>query len=210
MPPPFEKFKKEAPPPPKDYWFEVLLLIAFIAIFGFGLLILLYSRILDLRFLLIAILNRLKPIGITIDVLLLSGAIYAFVRSIPLRMKFSLLGKLPTANTSDIAKDPEVAKKWQTILARAVSRKSDDFRLAIIEGDALVDGYLKKMGYEGEHMADRLSQIIPEEVGSLEMLWRAHRLRNEIVHTAGFAVSEEEAINALKSFELFLTDLGAL
>ncbi len=207
MPPPFKKREEE---PKKDYWFEVMLLIAFIAIFGFGLIILLYSKILELRFLAIAFLNRAKPVGITVDTLLLVGIIYAFIRSIPLRPKFTMLGKLPTAKSTDVARDPEVGKLFAGILAKASTGRPDDLRLAIIEADALVDGYLKKLGYEGEHMADRLSQIIPEEVGSLEALWRAHRVRNEIVHTAGFAVTPAEGRDALKSFELFLTDLGAL
>ncbi len=208
MPPPFKKF--DDAPPKKEYAFEVILLLAFIAIFGFGLIVLLYSKILELRFLAIAFLNRAKPIGITVDILLLVGTIYAFVRSIPLRPKFTLLGKLPPAKSSEVARDPEVAKHFAAILAKASTDKPDDLRLAIIEADALVDTYLKKLGYEGEHMADRLSQIIPEEVGSLEALWRAHRMRNEVVHTPGFAVTPAEGRDALKSFELFLTDLGAL
>lgn len=207
MPPPFPK--KEAPPK-KDYWFEVLLLIAFITVFGFGLIILLYFKILELRFLAIAVLNRVKPVGIVVDALLIVGTIYASVRVMPLREKYGLLGKLPTQKLSDVARDPEVAKHFAVILAKASSNKPDDLRLSIMEADALVDSYLKKMGYEGEHMADRLSQIVPEEVGSLEALWRAHRLRNEIVHTPGFTVTPAEAQNALKSIELFLTDIGAL
>ena len=80
----------------------------------------------------------------------------------------------------------------------------------MIEADALVDACLKQAGYQGEHMSDRLSQIDPQEIGSLQMLWRAHKLRNDIVHTPGFIISTDDARIALKSFEVFMTDLGAL
>ena len=107
-------------------------------------------------------------------------------------------------------KDPETAKRFASLKERLTVPTSENLRLAVIEGDALVDSFLKRAGYEGEHMADRLSQLSAGEVPALERLWDAHRLRNNIVHTPGAAISSHEARAAMKAYEDFLKELGAL
>ncbi len=107
-------------------------------------------------------------------------------------------------------KDPEIARRFASLKERLTVPTAENLRLAVIEGDALVDSFLKRAGYEGEHMADRLSQLSSSEVPALERLWNAHRLRNTIVHTPGAAVSPREARAAMKAYEDFLKELGAL
>ncbi len=192
--------------PPKeikyDYWFEIVVLVVFIITFGGVLLS--FFELLNFLFLL----EYLAPIFIILDIILLLGVIYAGLHVIPLRQKFSLFEKLP--KKVGVQKDPRILSHWQKVLERAGGGTIESLRYAIIEADALVDSMLKRAGYEGDHMADRLSQIIPEEVKSLEALWRAHRLRNDIVHTPGFIVTEDQAKWALKAFEDFMKELNAL
>lgn len=192
--------------PPKeikyDYWFEIVVLVVFIITFGGVLLS--FFELLNFLFLL----GYLAPIFIILDIILLLGVIYAGLHAIPLRQRFSLFEKLP--KKVGLQKDPKILSHWQKILERAQSGTIESLRYAIIEADALVDSMLKRAGYEGDHMADRLSQILPEEVKSLEALWRAHRLRNDIVHTPGFIVNVDQAKWALKAFEDFMKELNAL
>ena len=100
--------------------------------------------------------------------------------------------------------------RWTAILKRANTRSPEALRIAIIEADALSDEVLKGMDLKGEHMADRLSQISPDECPSLPRIWRAHRLRNEIVHTPGTSLPPDIAQSAVEDYEAFLKDLGVL
>ena len=107
-------------------------------------------------------------------------------------------------------KDAETVQRFAALKTRAAVPTTENLRLAVIEGDALVDTFLKRAGYGGEHMADRLSAIDAHEAPAVEGCWDAHRLRNTLVHTPGAAVSVGEAKNAIAAYEKFLKELGAL
>lgn len=206
MPPP-----QKSSEPPKDYWFEFLILILFIGVFGITLLVLIFTELYALKDTVLSILDKfVKPVFLILDSLLVVWLIYCWIQGSKIRPRYSIFKEPIPGEKPAGGKDPEIAKRWAHILERAVKGAPGDLRLAIIEADALVDLCLKKAGYQGEHMSDRLSQIDGQEIGSLEMLWRAHKLRNDVVHTPGFAVSADEAQIALKSFEVFMKDLGAL
>ncbi len=208
MPPPPPKKPVE---PPKDYWFEFMILILFIGVFGVALLVLVYTQLSGLKEVVLDILDQfVKPVFLVLDAVILVGFIYVFYEGSKLRPLYSIFEEPIPGEKPKGGKDPEIAKRWAHILERAAKGDHGDLRLAMIEADALVDACLKQAGYQGEHMSDRLSQIDPQEIGSLQMLWRAHKLRNDIVHTPGFIISTDEARIALKSFEVFMTDLGAL
>lgn len=99
---------------------------------------------------------------------------------------------------------------WGKIKARAAAGSPDTLRVAIIDADKFTDDVLKQMGLEGEHMADRLEKISSQEVRSLDRLWSAHRLRNNLVHTPGFQVSAAESKKALEDYEAFLKEIKVL
>ncbi len=101
-------------------------------------------------------------------------------------------------------------EKWDAIMKKFHAGSSDTQRVAIIEADALADQALQGMSMSGETMAERLMNLNAEEVPSLNRLWKAHRMRNDIVHTQGFGFTPQEAESALKDYEVFLRDVGAL
>ncbi|MEK7169388.1 MAG: hypothetical protein AAB700_00950 [Patescibacteria group bacterium] len=102
------------------------------------------------------------------------------------------------------------AKVWEKILEKAHSAPPHSFTLAIMAADNLVGEALDDLGLEGEHIADKLQKLNPKELKTLENLWRAHRIRNDLVHTAGFEIKESEAKEILNIFESFLKELGVL
>lgn len=101
-------------------------------------------------------------------------------------------------------------KHWEEIRKKALSAPPQSLTLAIVAGDNLVGDALKDLGLEGEHIADRLEKLNPREVKTLNSLWRAHRVRNDLVHTTGFEIKESEATEILNIYESFLKELGAL
>jgi len=73
-----------------------------------------------------------------------------------------------------------------------------------------VDAVLKDYGFPGEHLADRLMSFTPEDMKSLNRLWDAHRVRNDIVHRPGAGISVGEGKKAIESYEAFLKELEVL
>lgn len=107
-------------------------------------------------------------------------------------------------------RDALMQERWRAVLAKAASGSADAFRIAVIDADKLADDALRQLGLEGEHMADRLEKIAPAELRSLERLWRAHRIRNDLVHTPGFELSREAAARTLEDYEAFLKEVQVL
>jgi len=103
-----------------------------------------------------------------------------------------------------------IRERWDKVIKKFALGTPEAVTLAVIEADKVVDDVLKNLGLEGEHMADRLGQLSGEEVGSLEGVWRAHRLRNNLVHSPDFKASAEEIEKALDAFEKFLKEVKAL
>ena len=59
-------------------------------------------------------------------------------------------------------------------------------------------------------MADRLEQLDLTQINTLDNIWRAHRLRNQLVHTPGYSVNQVDAQRFLKYYEDFLKEIGVL
>lgn len=157
---------------------------------------------------LVTIANVIRVIFILVDLLLFAGFTYALVEGWRFRPSFDFSKKQVKKTLS--LRDAVTRERWQSIIDKFSIGSPDSARLAVIEADALVDGVLKRIGLAGEHLADRLSNLETEELKTVERVWRAHRLRNELVHAPGFSLSPGGAKTALDDYEAFLREIGAL
>lgn len=154
--------------------------------------------------------NIATPTLIFFDFLLLSLIIYAIIRVYPMIEPIRLFDRIGKADKKKAPRPKAAEAAWRKVIERKASKNPDDLRLAVIEADAVVDDLLRRAGYEGENMADRLSQIVPGEVPNIERVWVAHRLRNHLVHTPNAALNPRDAEAAIEVFREFLHELEAL
>ena len=160
-------------------------------------------------------LNWIAPLFITLDFLLLAILIFATVKVWHIRGRFSIYD--PPTHTHGAAhgegvkpkKNPAILKYWTAIVQKANTGTPENLRRSVLEADALVDFFLKGAGYAGEHMADRLVQISKVGIKSVDRVWDAHRLRNDIAHTPGFVVTSQQAEKALLAVRDFLKEMQA-
>jgi hypothetical protein len=82
--------------------------------------------------------------------------------------------------------------------------------MAVIRADALLEDVLMHLGYEGATLAERLKIIDASQMPSLDRVWSAHRLRNMIVHDPLEQHTKETIIQALRSYEQALKELGMM
>jgi hypothetical protein len=97
--------------------------------------------------------------------------------------------------------------RWNTILAHLDSPKESDWKLAVIEADKLVDDSLAKAGFPGATFGDRLSNISPGMLLSLDGIWWAHKVRNRLAHEVDYFLRYTEARQAVGYFEAALAEL---
>ena len=110
-------------------------------------------------------------------------------------------GKMPDSMKSDIS------PKWQAILDKGSSPNPSDWKLAVIEADSLMDDLLKRIGYPGETMGERLKYVDSSKLAAINDVWEAHKIRNIIAHDPNRAVSRQEIDKALEGFEKALDEL---
>lgn len=100
---------------------------------------------------------------------------------------------------------PKMRRRWQRIMRRLDTGSESEYKLAIIEADALLDEMLKKMKLAGETTDERLQKITPFMISNVEELKISHQVRNSIVYDPDYRLGPSEARRALlvyqKTFE---------
>jgi hypothetical protein len=98
-------------------------------------------------------------------------------------------------------------KRWSEILGRV--KTQEGMTLAVIDADKLLDEALKRRGYKGKTMGERLVAA-QRSLSNNDTVWYAHKLRNRLVHEPGVRLRKNDAKNALAGIKQALKDLGAL
>ncbi len=142
--------------------------------------------------------------------LALFGAVVVLIYRLNRLMFSSMFQNVTASFSAESLPTDKIGKQWEKVRERIDRNTEAEWKLAVIEADKLVDDILKRMGYPGESMADRLKAVKPEQLASLEALWDAHKLRNTIVHDPEFYASELEIKNAIDHYETFLREVQAI
>lgn len=164
-----------------------------------------------------------KWIFIFLDVVLIAGIAWLLIKISNFRQRLeikeaykqyvkkpeSVSGAEP-AQAGETPLEKIVAEQWKEIVLKTESESEEEWRLAIINADALLDLVLKRSGYPGETMMERLKAVKPENLPNLNNLWEAHKIRNQIVHSPDFILSKKEAIRILRIYKQALQELKAL
>lgn len=98
-------------------------------------------------------------------------------------------------------------QKWSELLARV--KTPEGMALAVIDADKLLDEALKRQGYKGKTMGERLVAA-QRKLKNNDSVWYAHKLRNRLVHEPNVRLRKHEAKNALAGIKQGLQDLGVL
>ncbi len=103
-----------------------------------------------------------------------------------------------------------VLRGWLQVQERLQKGDEANIRLAIIEADKLLDTVLKRMGYAGETMADRLKSITPAQLRTINELWTAHKVRNNIVHDPDFVLTSRDALEMMGIYERVFREMNLI
>ena len=101
--------------------------------------------------------------------------------------------------------------RFEDISKHILSDNPNDWKLAIIEADIVLDDTLKQAGYGGMSLGERLKSITPSQLSSLDDAWQAHKVRNQIAHSgADFVLTKRLAEDTIKQYRRVFAELGAL
>jgi hypothetical protein len=99
--------------------------------------------------------------------------------------------------------------RLEKVLAHSDSSNPNDWKLAIIEADIILDDILKKQGYAGNSLGERLRSISPNQLESVQDAWEAHKVRNRIAHEGDdFILTQRLAQETITKYQRVFTEFG--
>lgn len=104
----------------------------------------------------------------------------------------------------------KVNQEWEKIIKRLDTKDEANYKLAVIEADKLLDTVLKKLTIPGSTMGERLKAIPISQLPSIDNVWQVHRLRNHLVHTTEFVLTENKAKQAITIYKQAFIELKVL
>lgn len=104
----------------------------------------------------------------------------------------------------------KVTQEWANILKRLESGDEANHKLAVIEADKLLDTVLKKLTIPGSTMGERLKAVSVSQLPSIDNVWKVHKLRNHLVHTTEFVLTDNKAKQAIDIYKQAFIELKVL
>ncbi len=150
----------------------------------------------------------LKVLSIIVSIALFISIVVLIIK-IRKNIKKSLEMIMASVETPVLPKK-EINKKWDSILEKVESDDMDRNKLAVIEADKILDDLLKRIGYKGEDMGERLKQLTSAQASNINELWQAHKLRNQIVHNPDFELTHSQAKRTIEIYQRAMEDLEAI
>jgi len=150
-------------------------------------------------------LTGFKIFSLIVSLVLMAVIFYSLTRI------FKVLFKKHLADFLDIwSEQPAEARnsRWQEVKKKLKSENASDWKFAILEADSILDDVMKRIGYAGANLGERLVNIEPSDFDSLSEVWEAHKVRNRLAHeTADFKLSKERAEEVIDLYEKGLKEL---
>lgn len=143
-------------------------------------------------------------IGIYVSVVLVDIVLLLIQRGVSGNMRETLFGiNIPKEMIKAKSKN-RLKLQWQKIKSKLDGGKESDYEVAVVSASNLVDDLLKKMGYGGADMGERLENINPGQIENLEDLKRAYAVKSRILQEKEFKLNKEDAAEVLEVYEEFL------
>ena len=101
----------------------------------------------------------------------------------------------------------KITRVWRKIIKRLETGLESEYKLAVIEADSLLNDTLKRMGYFGESLGERLEKLTKATLPNIEQVWEAHKTRNNIIHDPDYRLALDQAKGALAIYEQALRNL---
>ena len=100
-------------------------------------------------------------------------------------------------------------KGWRQILKRLASAEPQQWKIAVLEADKILDEILKMSGYLGS-MDEKLDLLTSAQLSNFEEIKTAHKIRNLISNDPSFEFSQESAGQAVEIYRKAFVELNLI
>ncbi len=164
-----------------------------------------------IKALLIQIWEVYSIIAFILSGIFIIGIVYAYIR-------FNQLSEIEMNQLLDAEKEwkrrhggSAENNEWKKISSHLASDNPNDWKLAIIEADIMLERILNDAGFAGNTVGEKLKSASPNNFTTLQDAWDAHIIRNKIAHQGSdFVLTQRTAQEAIIKFERVFNEFNAL
>lgn len=143
--------------------------------------------------------------------LFIYGIIYSYIR-------VSEYGEIKTKQIVEEERlwrelnDPDQGnRRWREVEEHVQSDNPNDWKLAIIEADVMLEQMLEEAGFAGTTIADRMRSASTRSFATLDDAWQAHRVRNQIAHGGtDFVLTQKMAQATIIQYRKVFMEFGVV
>lgn len=147
----------------------------------------------DLTTSLLGLWVKIAFVSTVITPILLFGIAYVFLRYKQLRIEEMAAYRAKAKPSGTDAQAPK-NEQWKRVEELIASERPNDWRVAILEADVMLDDLMTSMGYVGDNLGEKLKTVDKSDLLSIRSAWDAHMVRNEVAHGGGdFILTQREA-----------------
>lgn len=103
-----------------------------------------------------------------------------------------------------VAHQSSTRKKWKTVEEHLRSHKPDQWKVAILAADSIVNDIFELVDLPGENFRERVENASPQRLEQKEALLRAHNIRNAIIKDHSLSLEKKEAEEIVAIYKDFL------
>lgn len=147
--------------------------------------------------------NIYSILALLLSLLFFAGFIYAKIRYAQLA---ELVGEMLKAAEEEWARayggEAKGNSRWADVEQHVLSENPNDWRLAIIEADIMLDEMLRNAGYVGTSIGEKLKTANQASFKTIRDAWDAHMIRNQIAHAGSdFVLTKRTAQETILKYE---------
>ena len=106
---------------------------------------------------------------------------------------------------------PRGNERWERIVTLSSGTAQGDWRRAILEADIMLFDVLHNNGYPGDTVGEQLRGANPLQMTTLDLAWKAHKVRNDIAHQGeSTPLTERDARMAIGYYKRVFEEFGAI
>lgn len=150
-------------------------------------------------------------IAFALSALFIAGIIYAYIRA----------SELGEGEEKELHRQEHLwqelngghveTNRWGNVQTHLESVNPNDWKLAIIEADVLLERALDKAGYVGTTIGEKLKSSSIRSFATIDDAWQAHRIRNQIAHGGtDFVLTHKVAKETMVMYERVFKEFGVV
>lgn len=103
-----------------------------------------------------------------------------------------------------------LTSQWRNVIRRLETANEEEYKLVVLEADGMLDQALKRMGFAGDTLTDRLQKVSTGIIPNLPEVRQANSIRNNIVHDPSYRLTLSEARRIIEIYETVFRGLDLI